>query len=128
MTSTPNTTPGLSAQIAEQTVRILCVRALMADGDSETEATEKVRRYFKALRPSFTQSERGPIVADLGDVDLSKLDLRPGQIIEVTNEDAERYRWFRDECGYERQMDILEASEGVADMLDHHIDKGRCGL
>jgi hypothetical protein len=74
------------------------------------------------------QSERGPIVADLGDVDLSKLDLRPGQIIEVTNEDAERYRWFRDECGYERQMDILEASEGVADMLDHHIDKGRCGL
>lgn len=43
-------------------------------------------------------------------------------------EDAARYRWFRDECDLDRRVEILEVSEGVADYLDHHIDKGRCGL
>lgn len=41
--------------------------------------------------------------------------------------DAERYQWFRD-CGLERQADIVEAADGKRHMLDHHIDKGRCGL
>lgn len=47
-----------------------------------------------------------------------------GEIIE----DSDRYRWFRDDCGLDQQAEIVEAAEGVADMLDHHIDKGRCGL
>ena len=47
---------------------------------------------------------------------------------ERKEEDAERYRWFRDWCDYDRQYAILDAAEGVADILDHHIDKGRCGL
>lgn len=44
-----------------------------------------------------------------------------------TAEDAERYRWFRD-CPTERQLDILELAGEFPEMLDHHIDKGRCGL
>lgn len=44
------------------------------------------------------------------------------------DEDGERYRWFRDECDEARRIEILEASEGIADLIDHHIDKGRCGL
>lgn len=43
-------------------------------------------------------------------------------------EDAARYRWFRDECGLARQIEIVESAEGVSYMLEHHIDKGRCGL
>lgn len=42
--------------------------------------------------------------------------------------DAERYRWFRDECSVTRQLEIVEYTDGSPDMLDHHIDKGRCGL
>lgn len=42
--------------------------------------------------------------------------------------DSERYRWFRDHCDQDRRIEILEASEGIADLIDHHIDKGRCGL
>lgn len=42
--------------------------------------------------------------------------------------DAERYRWFRDECSQERQIVIIEMSEGRPELLEHHIDKGRCGL
>lgn len=43
-------------------------------------------------------------------------------------EDSDRYRWFRDDCDRERQEEIIESADGKADMLDHHIDKGRCGL
>lgn len=43
-------------------------------------------------------------------------------------EEAERYRWFRDKCDQDRRIEILEASEGIADLIDHHIDKGRVGL
>ena len=42
-------------------------------------------------------------------------------------EDAERYRWFRNECDYDRKMDILELAD-EPHLLDHHIDKGRAGL
>jgi hypothetical protein len=42
--------------------------------------------------------------------------------------DADRYRWLRDQCGYHRQQEIVEASNGSGMMLDHHIDKGMCGL
>lgn len=41
--------------------------------------------------------------------------------------DAERYRWFRDECDKARRIDIAELSERP-DLLDHQIDKGRVGL
>jgi hypothetical protein len=43
------------------------------------------------------------------------------------SEDAARYRWFRDECSHDRRVEITEIS-GTPDMLEHHIDKGRCGL
>lgn len=41
--------------------------------------------------------------------------------------DAERYRWLRDECVYTRRVEIAEAAT-EDHLLDHHIDKGRCGL
>lgn len=42
-------------------------------------------------------------------------------------EDAQRYLWFRDECDASRRIEIVElATDGL--LLDHHIDKGRCGL
>lgn len=45
------------------------------------------------------------------------------------SEDAERYRWLRDQCTPMRRMVIMEQIEGdPGHMLDHHIDKGRCGL
>lgn len=47
----------MKAVLAEQTLRILAVNALKADGHSEQQATEMVRRYFKALRPTFVQPE-----------------------------------------------------------------------
>ena len=42
-------------------------------------------------------------------------------------EDAERYRWLRNECSKGRRIEIAEyAEEGY--LLDHYIDKGRVGL
>lgn len=41
--------------------------------------------------------------------------------------DAERYRWFRNECDWERRIVIAEYAEDGG-QLDHHIDKARCGL
>lgn len=42
-------------------------------------------------------------------------------------EDAARYRWLRDQCSFERRITIMEyADKGY--LLDHHIDKGMCGL
>lgn len=43
------------------------------------------------------------------------------------DEDGERYRWFRNECDWERRIEIAEYAEDGGH-LDHHIDKGRCGL
>jgi hypothetical protein len=40
--------------------------------------------------------------------------------------DAERYRWFRDQP-MERKVWIAEMSD-EGHLLDHHIDKGLCGL
>jgi hypothetical protein len=48
--------------------------------------------------------------------------------LEAYREDAERYRWFRDQCCTERKLDIIEAMDNVPYQFDHHIDKGRCGL
>lgn len=46
---------------------------------------------------------------------------------DVDSEDAARYRWLRDQCPYDQRIVIAEmADEGY--LLDHHIDKGRCGL
>lgn len=44
------------------------------------------------------------------------------------DEDGERYRWFRNECAWFRRADIVEVAGEDAAMLDHYIDKGRCGL
>jgi hypothetical protein len=41
-------------------------------------------------------------------------------------EDAARYRWFREQP-MERKVWIAEMSD-EGHMLDHHIDKGMCGL
>jgi hypothetical protein len=42
-------------------------------------------------------------------------------------DDAMRYRWLRDECVYSRRVAIAELAT-TDDLLDHHIDKGMCGL
>lgn len=57
---------------------------------------------------------------------LADLRATRGDVPESTL-DAERYRWFRD-CGSERQIEIVEMAEGKRNMLEHHIDKGMCGL
>lgn len=44
------------------------------------------------------------------------------------DEDGERYRWFRNECSWARRSDIVDVAAEEPDLLDHHIDKGRCGL
>lgn len=62
------------------------------------------------------------------DVDPAEALVVLAERVRDLEEDAARYRWFRDDCGMERQLEIVEASEGVSYMLEHHIDKGRCGI
>lgn len=68
-----------------------------ANDDQRTAYAEKICTLLNHSTPS--EKRAGPFVADLGDVDLSKLDLRPGPIVMVNDKDAEdaaRYRFLRD--------------------------------
>lgn len=87
--------------------------------------------YWTLAREIFDQAVSGAALTTDERAELERLRSQPyywaqnnGDVLE----DSDRYRWFRDECGLDRQAEIVEAAEGVADMLDHHIDKGRCGL
>ena len=65
--------------------------------------------YVRAVRPEARLPETSPEVHD-------------------TLIDAERWRWFRDHSDHEERAAIVEYAEDRSDLLDHHIDKARCGL
>lgn len=98
---------------------------------SLTRAVDALRGMYGLLQLFASRSE---IAQHLGDWEsnhraeearlVMALEEQPGPRIE---EDAERYRWWR-QCPTEHQHEILELSGEHPEMLDHHIDKGRCGL
>ena len=83
------------------------IRALMATG---------------CFDPGAFNNEAAEIIAAF-------LTAERGFALSVSKEsDAERYRWLRDECDHARRSEIVSVSGNDPSMLDHHIDKGRCGL
>lgn len=47
--------------------------------------------------------------------------------LDAADLDAERYRWLRD-CEPARRVEITGLAGLTPDLMDHHIDKGMCGL
>lgn len=106
---------------------------------SETETIEDRQKDRQIPHAEHRQASETPTAFAIFDIGSDELVdavlLRPEDtagiriepLFTAISEDAERYRWFRDHCSQERRLTICDyATDGG--MLDHHIDKGRCGL
>lgn len=120
--------PRFSWSSDQEVVNVRCrnwMKGCMGAG-ANCHTEEEARRFWNTRTPL---SETTPAMGPCSCQDSGQCKYINGgpACMNEDSEDAERYRWFR-QCPTDRQQEIMELAGEHPEMLDHHIDKGRCGL